>query len=104
MADTKIVDDRYLVPKKRGNGQIRRETWIDKDGNVTRYNLAYINHFIFPGDNGRVLGYDNRVGYHHRHFMGMTEPCEHSSLEELEKLFEKEWNKLLPPARGAKRI
>ncbi len=29
---------------------------------VTRYNLAYINHEMFQGDNGRVLGFDNATG------------------------------------------
>ena len=51
---------------------LRREIWIDGEGRVARYNLAYINHLIYSGDNGRVLGYDSAHGIHHRHFMGKT--------------------------------
>jgi len=57
-----------MVSRKRGNGTVRYEVWED-NGVVTRYNLAYINHLIFSGDNGRVIGYDNKHG-HHRHFKG----------------------------------
>jgi hypothetical protein len=95
MAETKVRDERYLISKKKGNGQIRREVWIDEHGKVTHYNLAYINHQIFSGDNGRVLGYDNKHGRHHRHYMGVTRDIELSSLEELEEHFDKEWNKLI---------
>jgi len=35
---------------------LRREVWVDRRGLVVRYNLAYINHPIYVGDNGRVLG------------------------------------------------
>jgi hypothetical protein len=37
---------------------------------VVRYNLTFINHRIFAGDNGRVLGYDTAHGYAHRHYFG----------------------------------
>lgn len=74
---------------------LRREVWVDHHGVVTRYNLAYINHSLFGGDNGRVLGYDNQHGCHHRHFRGETETCEFVSFENLEERFEREWIKLL---------
>lgn len=32
---------------------------MDRAGKVTRYNLTYINHAVFSGDNGRVIGDDN---------------------------------------------
>ena len=32
-------------------------------------------------DNGRVLGYDNNHGHHHRHFMGQVEAVEFESYE-----------------------
>ena len=38
MADQKIVDDTHHVTQKRGNGQLRREIWVDAQGQVTRYN------------------------------------------------------------------
>jgi len=91
MADRKIISDRHIIPKKRGNGQLRREVWVDRHGSVTKYNLAYINHNLSQGDNGRVLGFDNQHGVHHRHFMGKTEPVEFVSFEELENRFEREW-------------
>jgi hypothetical protein len=60
-------------------------------------NLAYINHRVCGVDNGRVVGYDNAHGYHHRHLMGQVEPIEFSSYEDVEERFEldylamKEW-------------
>ena len=42
----------------------------------TRYNLAYINHRISHADNGRVIGYDNHHGRHHRHDRGRIESVE----------------------------
>jgi hypothetical protein len=95
MAERKIRDERHKIPNKRGNGQLRRETWEDEHGNITRYNLAYINHQICPSDNGRVVGFDNQHGYHHRHFMGKTESIEFISFENLECLFDQEWSSLL---------
>lgn len=74
---------------------LRREVWVDHHGVVTRYNLAYINHSLFGDDNGRVLGYDNQHGYHHRHFRGETEACEFVSFENVEERFEREWIELL---------
>ena len=66
----KVVDEVHAISARRGNGKVRVETWVDKAGNVVRYNLAYINHSIFAGDNGRVLGYDSQHGRHHRHYLG----------------------------------
>ena len=40
----KVVDSTFVIPRKRGNGMVRREVWVDAQGRVTRYNLAYINH------------------------------------------------------------
>ena len=95
MSEGKIRDERHKISAKRGNGQLRREIWEDGQGNITRYNLAYINHRLCPCDNGRVLGFDNRHGYHHRHFMGEMEPVDFISFEEMEHRFEREWSSLL---------
>ena len=92
MAEKKIVDDSHTISDKRGNGLLRREIWIDTlTGDVTRYNLAYINHAIFGGDNGRVVGYDNAHSQHHRHFKGKMEPVEFVSFEHTEEQFEQDW-------------
>lgn len=89
--EKKIVDEKFEISEKRGNGQLRREVWVDDKGRVTRYNLAYINHHLFGGDNGRVIGYDNAHGYHHKHYFGVVIPEQFISFEETEKSFEADW-------------
>ena len=69
----KVLDEISRFRCKSGRALIREEVWQDADGEVVRYNLAFINHFLTPADNGRVLGYDNSHGEHHRHFKGSTE-------------------------------
>ena len=85
------MDDRYLIAARHGNGQLRREIWVDETGRVSRYNLAYINHQIYAGDNGRVVGYDNQHGVHHRHYFGHSESVEFTSFEDIEARFEDDW-------------
>lgn len=91
MAESKVADDSWILPQKSGNGVLRREVWVDKQGRVVRYNLAYINHTLFQKDNGRVVGYDNAHGYHHRHYMGKVEAVDFNSFEEIEELFQADW-------------
>jgi hypothetical protein len=93
MAEIKIIDRSFSVSRKRGNGTIRYEVW-QANGVVTRYNLAYINHLIFAGDNGRVVGYDNKHG-HHRHHLGVVEPVSYNRFEEIEQRFEQDWQAVL---------
>lgn len=66
----KVVNDLFSVKEKRGGGLIKIEAWEDASGKVARYSMAYINPLLFADDNGRVLGYDNAHGYHHRHYKG----------------------------------
>ena len=91
MADKKIIDDVHYIARKRGNGQLMREVWVDGQGRVSRYNLAYINHALYAGDNGRVVGYDNQHGYHHRHYFGQVEPVRFTSFEDTEEQFQADW-------------
>lgn len=91
MPDRKIIDESHKIADKRGNGQLRREVWVDERGRVTRYNLAYINHRLHRGDNGRVVGYDNAHDGHHRHYRGQVEPVEFVSFEDIEERFEQDW-------------
>ena len=91
MPDEKIVDDSHRLPNKRGNGILRREIWVDGRGNVTRYNLAYINPLMHHGDNGRVLGYDNAHGYHHRHYLGEVTALDFVGFEDIEDKFQADW-------------
>ena len=91
MSEIKVSDDSWSLSSKNGNGVLRREVWVDEMGRVVRYNLAYINHSIFQGDNGRVVGYDNAHGFHHRHFMGVVEAVEFKSYEDIEEKFQSDW-------------
>lgn len=87
----KIYDETNVLSKKKGNGILRREVWVDDTGKVVRYNLAYINQNDFRTDNGRMLGYDNAHGHHHRHYLGKVEPIEFISFEDIEDRFEKDF-------------
>jgi len=90
----KVHDVSNRLSRTHGNGILRREVWVDGKGKVIRYNLAYINHDIFQGDNGRVLGYDNAHGVHHRHYKGKVETIEFRSFENIEERFEADWTAL----------
>ena len=92
--DSKIVDERFYLPNAKGGGVLRREIWVDRRGHVVRYNFAYINHLIFAGDNGRVVGYDSGHGYHHRHYKGKVASVKFESLDQIEALFQGEWMRL----------
>jgi len=93
MTDTiKLADDIYMVPWEEGNGQIRREVWVDPEGKVARYYLAYLNQDVFQGDDGMVLGYYYNNGILSGHLMGRETAIEFSSLVGLEEGFNKEWN------------
>ena len=91
MSDIKVIDEVHHIARRRGNGQLRREVWVDKNGRVTRYNLAYINHDLHTSDNGRVLGYDNQHGYHHRHYLGEVTAINFVNFEDIENQFEADW-------------
>lgn len=91
---TKIIDDTVKLPNKSGNGTLRILINIDEQGNLGRYSLTYVNPRLYMGDNGRVLGYDNSHGYHHRHYMGKVEPVEFTSYEAIAEKFETEWRTL----------
>lgn len=92
-----------MLSRKKGDGQLRREVWTDDNGDILRYNLAYINHNLFTDDNGRVLGYDNNHGVHHRHYMGRITAVAFSSFEELEEQFYLNWSKFVQKQKGKKR-
>ena len=72
---------------------------VDEQAEVQRYSMAYINHRICSVDNGRVLGYDNSHGYHHRHYMGQEEPIKFQSYSAIAERFEKEWRALHEKAK-----
>ena len=68
----KTVDESTAIRCASGIGVIREEVWVDDQEVVARYNLAFINHFLTRKDNGRVLGFDNKHGTHHRHDRGIA--------------------------------
>jgi hypothetical protein len=97
----KLIDERLYLSKAKGGGMLRREVWVDRQGQVVRYNLAYINHLVHAGDNGRVLGYDSAHGRHHRHYKGKTTMVSFESFQQIEARFQEEWAMLVKEAKRA---
>lgn len=83
--------DRCEIPLKKGNGILNFSFLQNENGEVIEYSFAYINHQICTKDNGRVLGYDNAHGEHHRHIMGKYEKVDFISFEDTQGKFETEW-------------
>ena len=92
-AASHTVQQYYLGGKKQP-AILKEEVWMDAKGEVTRYSLAYIDSSVYAGDNGRVLGYDNAHGRHHRHFMGRESSFEFRGYAEVVNRFEREVAKL----------
>jgi len=70
---------------------IKIEAWENDNNEIVKYSMAYINHQVFSGDNGRVIGYDNTHNFHHKHYLGeISEVYDFVSYENLLKRFEKE--------------
>lgn len=100
-----LEQERFELKAKSGGGLLSYEVWGYKSQGktvVTRYNLAYINHAIYRKDNGRVLGFDNAHGHHHRHFMGTVESVEFESFEATQERFQREWLVIVKTAGGRK--
>ena len=91
---TKTIDETVVLGRPRKGAKLREEVWQTDDGEVVRYSLAYINRAICGVDNGRVLGYDNSHGFHHRHFMGTAEPVRFDTYRALAERFQAEVFKL----------
>jgi hypothetical protein len=83
----KVIDETIYLKRPRRGAVLKEEVWQTKDGQVARYSLAYINPAICLADNGRVLGYDNSHGHHHRHFMGRQESFEFTGYTDLATRF-----------------
>lgn len=103
--ETLLEQERFELKPKSGGGLLSYEVWGYQERGktvVTRYNLAYINHAIYRGDHGRVLGFDNAHGYHHRHLMGKVETVEFESYEATLERFQQEWLRIVKTARDRK--
>ena len=92
----KVVSEQFPINPKRGGGILKIEAWENKQGEVIKYSMAYINPLIFSGDNGRVTGYDNAHGFHHKHYFGeLSEVSDFSSYLNLVEHFEQEVKEFL---------
>lgn len=101
--ETLLERERFELKPKLVGGLLSYEVWgFQAQGKtvVTRYNLAYIVYAIHRGDNGRVRGFDNAHGYHHRHSMGNVESVEFESFEVTQERFQQEWLEIVKTAGG----
>ena len=77
-----------FYPKGRKRGLIVRiQVDYSRAGKLLRYSLSLID-LSSSLDNGRVVGYDNAHGQHHRHYFGRLDRVEFESYEKLEGQFE----------------
>jgi hypothetical protein len=94
--DASRSNRQLFYPKgRRGGIVIRVQTDYSRSGNLLRYSLTLIDTQRSGIDGGRILGYDNAHGYHHRHFFGNVESIEFESYESIETRFEAEVRKYL---------
>ena len=91
--------ERHYLDRAKGIQVCYRVEW-DESGGITTYSLAYIDPTIFSGDNGRVLGYDNRHGYHHRHYFGQVTAIQFKGYVAIEKRFEAEFQEMYHEHHG----
>jgi len=77
-----------------GIGILREEVWVDADGEIVRYNLAFLMPAKSKVDKGRVLGYDNAHGPHERHFGGVVQPFAFKSYRATARRFFREVQQL----------
>jgi Family of unknown function (DUF6516) len=87
-----IVNISHLTGKRRG--AIVKEEVVQRGTEVVKYSLAYINPRICGVDNGRVLGYDNSHGRHHRHHIGQVSSVNFPGYEALLERFRQEVTEL----------
>jgi hypothetical protein len=90
--EKRIDQTSYLTGKRRG-AILKEEVWFQA-GRVVKYSLAYINPRLSAVDNGRILGYDNAHGQHHRHYRGRSQLIQFSSYRALVRRFEDEVREL----------
>jgi hypothetical protein len=98
-----LEKERFELKPKSGGGLLSYEVWGFRNKGktvVTRYSLAYINHILYAGDNGRVLGFDNAHDYHHRHFMGKVEAVQFDTYEATLERFQLEWWAIVQSVEG----
>jgi len=82
---TTKIEEHRLKGKRKG-AVLKEQVWFE-DGQLVAYSLAYINLKRCRVDHGRVLGFDNSHGYHHRHFMGEVEAVSFTTYAALAERF-----------------
>lgn len=83
----------HLSGKRRG-AILKYETQTDVNGQIVKYSFVYINGSQCARDNGRVLGYDNSHGEHHKHECGKYTPIDFPGYDALAAQFEAEVKEL----------
>lgn len=73
-----------------GIGILREEVWVNRRGEVARYNLAFLMPHLSRVDNGRVLGFDNAHGVHERHLNGTVSEVAYRGYSAVAKRFYRE--------------
>ena len=86
----KLTDYETAFRCAGGSGILREEVWVDANGKVVRYNLAFLLPHLIYADNGRMLGYDNAHGVHERHFIGKVQEVEFVSYQDTADRFYQE--------------
>ncbi len=81
---------------------VKRPSINERKLTLCSRNLAYINPDIYHGDNGRVLGFDNSHGYHHRHCMSEVKEVEFVSHDATQERFQQDWLDIVNQTRGKK--
>ena len=89
-----VRDEFYPKGRKRGF-LVRIQVDFTRTGKLLRYSLVLIDTHLPGTDHGRVMGYDNAHGYHHRHYLGIVEPVEFKSYEDILYRFEAEYRQYL---------
>jgi hypothetical protein len=84
---SRAVRDVFYPKGRKGGLIVRIQVDYSREGKLLRYSLSLID-LSHSSDNGRVLGYDNAHGQHHRHCFGRVDLLEFESYEKLEGQFE----------------
>ena len=92
--------DEFYPKGRKGGVVVRIQTDYSRGGRLLRYSLALIDTHGTGVDSGRILGYDNAHGHHHRHCEGKVETVELESYESIERRFEAEVREYLESRKG----
>jgi hypothetical protein len=92
--------DEFYPKGRTGGVVVRIQTDDSLGGRLLRYSLTLIDTHRSGIDSGRMLGYDNAHGHHHRHCEGKLETVEFESYEGIEKRFEAEVREYLARRQG----